>query len=883
MSSSTRRAQQHLKIQYAVTRALASARSVAEAGPALLDGIGDGLGLEVAAIWIVDPESLLLTSSETWARSRSDSEAFLEATGTTILASGSGLPGRVFEDGVAVWITDIASEVDFVRASVAAQAGLRTGFGFPIRLADRVLGVIECFWAESVEPDRELLDVFAHAGSQIGLFMEREEAEREARRSEARKGAILESALDCVITIDHLGFVHEFNPAAERTFGYAKADAVGRELAELIVPPHLRDAHRRGIAHYLVTGEGPVLDRRIEIEAMRADGSLFPVELAISRVDLPGSPVFTAYVRDISERIGAERRLRDAEERYRTLVERLPAVVYIADFGSGEEWRYVSPQIEAMLGFTPAEWLADRTLWARQMHPADLELVTAADEQLRSNPGGERSASEYRMSTRDGEVVWIRDEATLIPADGDRPAQLQGVMIDITERKRLEERLTHQAFYDPLTGLPNRALFIERLDHALVRAARRPDDLVAVLFLDIDDFKVINDTLGHAAGDLLLAAVSKRLTAGSRPGDTAARFGGDEFTILLEDVTGGVDEVARIAGRIAGRLAAPIEIGDRRLTVSASIGIAIASSTEDRAEDLVRQADVAMYRAKQNGKAGHEIYDEKMSVEVWRRLELERDLRRAIDGGELVVFYQPILDLETGEITEVEALVRWEHPERGLLQPADFIPFAESTGLILEIDRFVLERACRQAREWQRRDGPDRVLAVGVNLSGREFRVPGIVGAVADVLASTGLPSASLKLEITETVMMLEGDTAESIIRGLTGLGARVVIDDFGVGYSALNYLRRFAADTLKVDRSFVAGLGRNRADGAIITATIALARALDLSVTAEGIETREQLGLLRELGCDRGQGYLFSPAVPADELTAMLLAGTSAHWPAAA
>jgi diguanylate cyclase (GGDEF)-like protein len=483
------------------------------------------------------------------------------------------------------------------------------------------------------------------------------------------------------------------------------------------------------------------------------------------------------------------------------------------------------------------------------------------------------------MLARDGGVVWIRDEAMLIPGDGDRVPQMRGVMIDITDRKHLEERLTHQAFYDGLTGLPNRALFIERLDHALARSMRRPDDIVAVLFLDLDDFKVVNDTLGHTAGDQLLQTVSQRLVDASRADDTAARLGGDEFTILLEDVSS-VDEVARYAARILERITAPIDVGEHRLTVSASIGIAISGSGETGAEDLVRQADVAMYRAKQNGKAGFEIYDERMSIEAWRRLEMEAELRRAVEGGHLQVYYQPIYDLTRGGVVEVEALVRWQHPERGLLQPADFIPFAESMGSILDIDRYVLQAACRQVQAWSIGDGPMAELTLCVNLSAREFRVPGIVEAVADILRGTGLPAERLKLEITESVVMIESSLTESIIRGLAGLGVRIAIDDFGVGYSALGYLRRLSADTLKIDRSFVAGLGSSREDAAIVSATIALARALDLSVTAEGIETPGQAALLRELGCDRGQGFLFSPPVPADRLADLLAGSARANAP---
>jgi PAS domain S-box-containing protein len=311
------------------------------------------------------------------------------------------------------------------------------------------------------------------------------------RDSAARESAILESALDCIITIDHSGIVREFNPAAERTFGYTRSEVIGTEMAEMLIPPNLREAHRRGLARYMSTGEGPVIGRRIEIEAMRRDGSIFPVELAISRVGIPGTPMFTAYLRDISDRVESDRQLRAAEERYRSLVESLPAVVYLADFGAEGAWQYVSPQIEALLGFTPEAWLGDPANWLRQVHPEDRELVLAREDAFRSSTRGQSAVSEYRMLKRSGEVVWIRDEAVLVPVDTGRPVQMRGVIVDITERKNLEDKLSRHAFYDTLTGLPNRTLFMERLEHAIARRARGSDDLLAVLFLDIDDFKVI--------------------------------------------------------------------------------------------------------------------------------------------------------------------------------------------------------------------------------------------------------------------------------------------------------------------------------------------------------------------------------------------------------
>jgi diguanylate cyclase (GGDEF)-like protein/PAS domain S-box-containing protein len=697
-------------------------------------------------------------------------------------------------------------------------------------------------------------------------------AAQAVRDSAARESAILESALDCIITIDHRGLVREFNPAAERTFGYARDEILGKEMAELLVPPNLREAHRQGLARYMATGDGPVLGRRIEIEAMRRDGSIFPVELAISRVNVPGTPVFTAYLRDISDRVESDRQLRAAEERYRSLVESLPAVVYLADFGAEGAWQYVSPQIEALLEFTPEAWLADPANWLRQIHPDDRELAVAREDAFRSSPPGLSSSFEYRMLKRSGDVVWVRDEAVVVPLETGQPSQMRGVIVDITDRKNLEDKLSRHAFYDTLTGLPNRTLFMERLEHAIARRERGSDDVLAVLFLDIDDFKVINDTLGHAAGDVLLASVARRLSSDARAVDTPARFGGDEFTILIEGLQR-PEQALAVAERIAQHIAEPIPIGDRDLTTSVSVGIGMLVKGTASAEDLVRQADIAMYRAKQDGKSRARLYDDQMSVDAWRRLELDRELRRAIEQSELRVHYQPVVNLATGAIVEVEALVRWQHPEQGLLLPVEFVPFAESNGLITQIDNFVLREACRQVHAWGRRYGSGRRMGVAVNLSVREFHAAGLVDVVKSALLDTGLEPARLKLEITESVMMLDGRVAPSIVRSLAELGVKVAIDDFGIGYSGLDYVKRFQVDALKIDRSFVAGLGRHKEDTAIVSAAVAFAKALGLEVMAEGIENRDQLERLRKLGCTRGQGFLFSPAVPPAELEAMLRA----------
>jgi diguanylate cyclase (GGDEF)-like protein/PAS domain S-box-containing protein len=460
------------------------------------------------------------------------------------------------------------------------------------------------------------------------------------------------------------------------------------------------------------------------------------------------------------------------------------------------------------------------------------------------------------------------------------------VVRDIGERKAFEEQLRHMAFHDHLTGLPNRALFMDRVEHALARADSQGRS-IAVLFVDLDNFKVVNDSLGHAAGDRLLSLLTARLRACLDPHATLARFGGDEFTILLEDVdvVRGLDDANAAAKRIRDDLRRPIGIAEQEVFATASIGIAISSPGHDTPGDLVRNADVAMYRAKANGRACAVVFDQGLDSLAVGRLELETELRRAVDQHELVVYYQPIVELPTGRIQDMEALVRWQHPQHGLIAPDRFIPLAEETGLIIPLGMWVLETACRQLRAWDTLGGLDAGLSMSVNLSARQFQHPTLVEDIARVLRASRLDPRRLMLEVTESIAMRDAASAASILAELKGLGVRLAIDDFGTGYSSLSYLHRFPIDVLKIDRSFVARLGGERNDAAIVEAVIALARGLNMEVTAEGIETSDQRARLEALGCDRGQGYLFARPLPAAGATDLLRRqlGSAKNWSAAA
>jgi diguanylate cyclase (GGDEF)-like protein/PAS domain S-box-containing protein len=554
---------------------------------------------------------------------------------------------------------------------------------------------------------------------------------------------------------------------------------------------------------------------------------------------------------------------RRSEARFRSLVRGSSDIIMLTD--ADGVIQYASPSTERVLGYTVDD-LVDTHLGVL-VHPHDVARLLPFLSATPDDPSEPRRA-EWRARHRNGQWLFFETIGTNLLHDPD----VQGIVLnsrDVSERRVLEDQLKHQAFHDPLTRLPNRVLFTDRLAHALTRRGRRRTS-VAVLFLALDNFKVVNDSLGHQQGDQLLIAVADRLQLCLRPEDTVARFGGDEMAVLLEDIED-TDEAVEVANRIQQRLGAPVILNGREVFTTVSIGVAISTVDHDRPDALIRDADVALYRAKAQGKARHAVFDRSMDAQALERLEMETDLRHAIERGELRVYYQPIVDLATGRVCEIEALIRWAHPQRGLISPLQFIPLAEETGLIIPIGRWVLTEAAHQTRLWQLEQPTDPPLTLSVNLSARQLQDPRLLEDITDVLRETGLDPATVRLEITESVVMEDAEAASALLRALKRLGIELAIDDFGTGYSSLSYLNRFTIDCVKIDRSFVSQIGTSPRDMTIIKAIVALAKSLDLSVTAEGIETVEQLAHLRDLGCNRGQGFYLSRPSPPEMLPALL------------
>ena len=675
---------------------------------------------------------------------------------------------------------------------------------------------------------------------------------------------IVDTMADALIVCDADGHIRVVNHAVASTFGYEPRELLGRSIEVLVNPDatlansdKLHQALRRGTL------------RDQERVFLTKDGRAVEVSLSISQLRDRGLVAGSVVIaRDIRERKRAEASIKEnvvllesalealssSESRYRMLFERNSAGV----FRNTLDGKIVdcNDACARIFGFASREEAMQSNAFDFYADPHEREAILALLKNVST-----LTNMELRLKRQDGAPVWVLVNISLLPAKGEEPAVLEGTLIDITDRKLAEEKIEFHAYHDILTKLPNRKLFTDRLTLALFHAKRNNKPL-AVMFIDLDHFKVINDTLGHTAGDELLLTMADRISKSVREGDTVSRMGGDEFTLLLPDLHE-PEDAAKVAENILSRIEQPMSIGNRELFVTASIGIALYPEDGHDPETLLKNADSALYLAKESGRNNYQLCTSQMKVRAQQRLALEHSLRHALDRDQFRLYFQPLVNLEKRRVTGLEALIRWNHPERGVVLPDEFIPLAENSRLIVPLGDWVLREACRHAREWISDGLPG--VRVSVNLSARQFQQRDLMGTIRGALEETGLQPEHLELEITESTAMQNAEFSIDVLRALRDMGITISIDDFGTGYSSLNYLKQFPINTVKIDKGFIRDVTRNAGDAAIVSAVIGIARSLNLRVIAEGVETVEQMEFLRARRCQEMQGFLFGPPMPVD------------------
>ena len=734
-------------------------------------------------------------------------------------------------------------------------------FELRLKRADKTLFDAEVelssFWAEG---EQHILGV-------VRNITKRKAALSALKDSEQRFRALAHNAPDIIYTLDSTGMFTYINPAWQRILGHEPREVLGRYFVDFVEP----DAARRYRHIFKLIRDGRQTFVDLDGKLVSKDGRLRDFLLSGSpNMDEKGQVVgMVGLFRDITERNTVIRLLQDSEKRHRTVLESAPDPMMVCN-RTGEV-TYLNPAFSRVFGWS----MDDLSGGTSAFVPPDRggEIRELMDKVSR---GETISGVETQRMTKDGSVVEVSlSGAAFLNADG-RTLGAVLTLQDVTERKRTQEQLRYVAYHDLLTGLPNRKSFYEAIDQVMLEACRLPNDqrngkqqIWALLFLDLDRFKTINDSLGHDVGDRILQTVAERIRSCLRKSDQIFRLGGDEFTVMLNELSRDID-AARVSEKILEAVARPIPWRGNELYLTASVGISVCPNDGKEVEAIVRNADMAMYAAKEEGNSYH-FYTEEMNAKAQARMRMETSLRKAVQNNELVLYYQPMVDSKH-RIQGMEALLRWLHPEIGLVPPAQFIGVAEETGAIVPIGRWVLEEACRKAKDWQNRGYND--LYVAVNLSARQFRQPELVDEVLSILERTGLLPKHLKLEVTESSVMDNPEDAIAKMESLSGYGIRFSIDDFGTGYSSLSHLKRFPVDTLKIDRSFVRESTENQGDQEIIRTILAMASSLNMKAVAEGVETREQRDFLCEEGCRIMQGFYFGPPVPEADFEGLLKRG---------
>lgn len=699
----------------------------------------------------------------------------------------------------------------------------------------------------------------------IRYAVERKRSADALYKSEQLGKKIFSSLIDAVLIVETDTFeIIDCNPAASKVFGYSREEILGNHIALLFQP-----AAESAEANCLQTCFSQRNENLIhEKQLARKDNSCFIAEY--SCVPLEDDPMKTGnwliLVRDITGRKEAQNAILESEERYTLAVRGANDGLW--DWDLRKDQLYYSPRWKMMLGYEDLEINNTKNEWFDRIHPEDREKVTIALD-LHLNGYSTHFEMECRMLHRDGVFRWMMVRGLAVLDESGVAYRMAGSLTDINARKSAEEQLIYDAFHDLLTELPNRALFLDRLGRTIEHSRRYDKYLFAVLFLDLDRFKVVNDSLGHSIGDLLLKEIGATLKSCLRAGDTVARLGGDEFVILLEDIQD-LSHATRVTERILNLLSKPFILGDHQVFTSASIGVVLSTIGYTSTEEVLRDADIAMYQAKMMGKAKYVVFDKEMRSQVITKLKLENDLRVALERGEFEVYYQPIISIDKNTITGFEALIRWNHPEMGLITPNTFIPIAEETGMILDIGRWVLETSCRQVLAWQKEMNFTN-LNLSVNISYRQFCHPNFMKVIKETLRLTQFDPYCLNLEITENILMDNSTDTRQLMIQLQEMGTRIHIDDFGTGYSSLSYLQRFPVNTLKIDRSFISQLGENGENSEIIRTILILAHELGVECIAEGIETKNQMEQIQKLKCNLAQGYFICKPLATSEIVKLL------------
>ena len=841
-----RPAKSRLAAQDEATRTLAAASSLREAAPRVLALLGTFLEWELGAVWLVDPATDELRCSEIWSTEEIDARAFTRLCRRSRFARGAGIPGRAWAEGEPIWVSDVAAMARSSRVRNTAGIGLHTAFAFPITVGDQTVGAIEFFSTDIRQPDAERLALIASTGGQLGLYIGRARAQTMARRAAAVTRAIMESSPDCIITVDGDRIVTGWNPAAERTFGRTRKAAVGKPLCD-------------------VTG----LDGESAgaLSATRSGGGTVEVDVTLVDVGDRDHPTRAVYARERAAAPEWETALAVHDS---ALAAAASGIVICDARADDQPIVYVNPAFERITGYARDQALG-RNCRFLQVPETDADILAA----LRGSLEAGRPFSGTVLNARaDGARFW--SELSITPshyADGE-VTHFVGVITDITAQRKAEERIEHLSHHDPTTGLTNRQMFTEHLELALARAERH-GHAVAVLAIDLDGFRLVNDSFGHEAGDELLRQTADRLTRVTRSADVVARHGADEFLVLIGDLepTRGMGrgpanhaDAMQIANAIAGQISialqAPYTISRTEIFVGATVGIALSPSDAADRDGLLRAA----FAAVEAGRQRHSPIEHAPSLspdETIRRMSLASRLQRAIRRDEFVLHYQPVLDLQAGGVVGVEALVRWDDPERGLVAPGDFIPLAERLGMIQPISNWVISTAFAQASAWHA-DGVD--VEIAVNLPPVLWQTA-LVQQLSTELETHGLDATKVLIEVTESAAMTDPDRTQRVMAELHDRGLRLAIDDFGTGYSSLSRLKQMPVTTLKIDRSFVSDLPHDGDAASIVRTIIQLAHNLGIDPLAEGIETLAQRRFLVEHDCRLGQGFHFSKAVPAEQI----------------